>query len=133
MPIGPQGERLPYPGEPGYQGASPAMPRMGGGMPPQMPRQNPAVTDLETIRKMKDAEIAKLMGKPLHRAFDSTPPMTPPQTPPPQMQQQMPPQQAQQPPQQGQPNIPPALMQVLQQQQQQQQQPPAPPQPPMMG
>ena len=82
MPIGPQGERLPYPGEPGAQGppqggppAQPPMPGMGGGMAPQMPAPNPAVTDLETIRRMKDAEVAKLMGKPLHQAFSSTPPI----------------------------------------------------------
>ncbi len=144
MPIGPQGERLPYPGEPGFQGppqggapAQPPMPGMGGGMAPQMPEPNPAVTDLETIRRMKDAEVAKLMGKPLHQAFSSTPPMTPPMAPPPQIPQQAPPMgmPPQGPPQQGPPQqMPPqGPPQQMPPQGPPQGRPQVPPRPPMMG
>jgi len=69
MPIGPGGERLPYPGDPGYMGNGPGMPNggppMGGPMEgPQMGGQAERLNQLLEARQMIDQEIAAIVGGP---------------------------------------------------------------------
>ena len=56
MPIGPSGERLPYPGEEGAM-----MPPMGG---PGMGGQEQRLNQLLEARQMIDQEIAAIVGGP---------------------------------------------------------------------
>jgi hypothetical protein len=73
MPIGPGGERLPYPGDPGYMGNGPDMPMAGppmGGPPPMgQPMEGPGgqaerLNQLLEARQMIDQEIAAIVGGP---------------------------------------------------------------------
>ena len=64
MPIGPNGERLPYPGDPGYMGNGPDMPPMGGPMGPPMGGQQDRLNQLLEARQMIDQEIAAIVGGP---------------------------------------------------------------------
>jgi hypothetical protein len=83
MPIGPGGERLPYPGDPGYMGNGPGpdIPPMGGpndflGGPAFDPRMTGATGQVEMggqaerlnqlleARQMIDQEIAAIVGGP---------------------------------------------------------------------
>jgi len=74
MPIGPNGERLPYPGDPGYMGNGPDMPPMGGPMGPPMGGpgmagpgmggQQERLNQLLEARQMIDQEIAAIVGGP---------------------------------------------------------------------
>ncbi len=90
MPIGPNGERLPYPGEAGYMG--PDIPPMGG--PPmagpemsQPVGQEGRLAQLLEARQMIDQEIAAIVGAPVDAGnLDMLPP--PPMDP---MMAQMPP------------------------------------------
>ena len=112
MPIGPRGERLPYPGDPGYRGVVPpntgpgieatnqAM-GLGNGGPPPMgppmggPMEGPGMggkqerlSQLLESREMIDQEIAAIIGVPPGTEnMDMLPPppmdpMMPPQGPP---------------------------------------------------
>ena len=73
MPIGPRGERLPYPGEPG---AGPMNPGMGGG--PQMPPIEAVVARIQELQ----AELQQLValaeqmgaggGNPAQAGIDAT-------------------------------------------------------------
>ena len=59
MPIGPRGERLPYPGEPGAgmgAGRGPDLPPMGGG--PQMPPIEAVVARIQELQ----AELQQLVA-----------------------------------------------------------------------
>ena len=63
MPIGPNGERLPYPGEEGAM-----MPPMGGPPPmagPPMAGQEQRLNQLLEARQMIDQEIAAIVGGPV--------------------------------------------------------------------
>ena len=79
MPVNPvTGERLPYPGDPGYMGNGPDMPMAGppngppmGGPPmggpmagPQMGGQQDRLSQLLEAREMIDQEIAAIIGVP---------------------------------------------------------------------
>ena len=76
MPIGPGGESLPYPGDPGYMGNGPGpdMPPMGGPMGPpmagppmggpEMGGQAERLNQLLEARQMIDQEIAAIVGGP---------------------------------------------------------------------
>ena len=81
MPIGPNGERLPYPGDPGYMGPGPDLPPlvppgagadriaagMNGGPPmagPEMGGQADRLSQLLEARQMIDQEIAAMVGGP---------------------------------------------------------------------
>jgi len=74
MPIGPNGERLPYPGDPGYMGGPPNMPNGGppmGGPPmgppmegPEMGGQADRLSQLLEARQIIDQEIAAIVGGP---------------------------------------------------------------------
>ena len=76
MPIDPvTGERLPYPGDPGYMGGPPNMPNGGppmGGPPmggpgmegPGMGGQEQRLSQLLEARQMIDQEIASIIGVP---------------------------------------------------------------------
>jgi len=106
MPIGPGGERLPYPGDPGYMGNGPGpdIPPMGGpndflGGPGFDPRVTGATGQVQTggqagrlnqlleARQMIDQEIAAIVGGPAGTEnLDMLPP--PPMDP---MMAQMPP------------------------------------------
>ena len=104
MPIGPNGERLPYPGDPGYMGNGPDIPPMGGpndflGGPGFDPRVTGATGQVETggqadrlsqlleARQIIDQEIAAIVGGPPGTEnLDMLPP--PPMDP---MMAQMPP------------------------------------------
>ena len=74
MPIGPGGERLPYPGDPGYMGNGPGMPNGGPPMGPPMggPMEGPGMggqaerlNQLLEARQMIDQEIAAIVGGPV--------------------------------------------------------------------
>ena len=66
MPIGPGGERLPYPGDPGYMGNGPDMPPMGPPMGgPGMGGQEQRLNQLLEARQMIDQEIAAIVGGPV--------------------------------------------------------------------
>ena len=107
MPIGPNGERLPYPGEPGYTGVVPPNTGPGieatnqalgisngqlpmGGPPPMagpMGGQEQRLNQLLEARQMIDQEIAAIVGGPAGAEnLDMLPP--PPMDP---MMAQMPP------------------------------------------
>ena len=65
MPIGPNGERLPYPGDPGYMGGPPNMPNGGPPMAgPEMGGQADRLSQLLEARQMIDQEIAAIVGGP---------------------------------------------------------------------
>ena len=70
MPIGPNGERLPYPGDPGYMGNGPDIPPMGppmAGPPmegPGMGGQAERLSQLLEARQIIDQEIAAIVGGP---------------------------------------------------------------------
>ena len=66
MPIGPNGERLPYPGDAGYMGNGPDMPPMGGPPPMAGPMggQEQRLNQLLEARQMIDQEIAAIVGGP---------------------------------------------------------------------
>ena len=76
MPIGPRGERLPYPGDPGYGGPANISMRdatgidatnqamgLGNGGPP-MAGQEQRLSQLLEARQMIDQEIAAIVGAP---------------------------------------------------------------------
>jgi len=58
MPIGPRGERLPYPGEPG---AGPMNPGMGVGPGPDVPQMPPIEAVVARIQELQ-AELQQLVA-----------------------------------------------------------------------